>query len=216
MKDENIIIRGDANTVSLFKRVWWLVLIRGILALILGIISLVSPLITGIAITLVFGIYALSDGIIGLFHAWRSSRQQRPYGWVLFGAIVSVLAGLAVLIMPGIVAEFGALYFTVTIAFYAMLFGFASMFTNSELSGKEKFWAIVSGLLTVAAGIILMIFVFIYPAEVLLTTIIWVIGIYAIILGISLIIMAFRIRKKIVLETATPAASPVAEQKPTE
>lgn len=201
MSTNKINISADQETVSVFKRVWWLVLIRGILAVILGIISLTSPLITGIAITIVFGVYALIDGVVGLIHAWRASRRGQRWGWILFIAIVSVLAGLAALILPPLVAGLGALYFTITVALYAVLYGLGGIFGNADLSGKDKLWAILGGIVTLIAGGVLLYFAFTYPAATLLAAIIWVIGIYAIILGIALIVMAFRLRSAVQLDT---------------
>ena len=201
MPNEKIRISADKETASIFKRVWWLVLIRGILAIILGIISLTSPLITGIAITIVFGVYALIDGIVGLIHAWRASRRGQRWGWIFFIAIVSILAGLAALIIPPLVAGMGALYFTISVAGYAILYGLGGVFGNGDMNGTDKFWAILAGIATFLAGVALLYFAFTYPAAALLTVIIWVIGIYAIILGIALVVLAFQMRKDVAIAT---------------
>src|SRR5690606_10777016 len=139
----------------------------------------------------------LIDGVVGLFHTWQASRKGERWGWILFIAIVSVLAGLAALILPPLVAGLGALYFTITVAFYAILYGFGGIFGNAGLTGKDKIWAVLGGIVTLLAGIALLYFAFTYPAAALLAVIIWVIGIYALILGIALIVMAFRLRSRV-------------------
>lgn len=104
---------------SLFKTVWWVVLIRGILAVLFGIIALVWPGITVWALVIVFAVYAIVDGAVLVWHSIRDRATLDGWGLWLAMGIVSVLAGLVALFWPGITA----LVLLYLIAFYAILFG---------------------------------------------------------------------------------------------
>ncbi|TPW66107.1 DUF308 domain-containing protein, partial [Schumannella sp. 10F1B-5-1] len=60
----------DVIEVSRFiKSVWWLVLLRGIFAIILGVLAFVAPVLTAIVFVWVFAFYAIVDGVVNIMHA---------------------------------------------------------------------------------------------------------------------------------------------------
>ncbi|MCD2119061.1 MULTISPECIES: HdeD family acid-resistance protein [Rhodococcus] len=171
---------------SLLKQIWWVVLLRGILAVLFGVVALVWPGITVWALVVVFAAYAIIDGIVLVVQSVRD--KPEGWGWWLAMGIVSVLAGLVALFWPGITA-LALLY---VIAFYAILFGITGIvggirFRKVPESGWV--WSVLAGVVAVLFGIVLLIF----PGEGILSLIV-LLGIYAILFGVLLIILAFQAR----------------------
>ncbi|MFZ2529823.1 MAG: HdeD family acid-resistance protein [Rhodococcus sp. (in: high G+C Gram-positive bacteria)] len=174
---------------SLVKQIWWIVLIRGILAVLFGIVALIWPDITVWALVVVFGIYAIVDGIVLGIHAVRDRTSLDGWGWWLATAVISILAGIVALVWPGATA----LVLLYIIAFYAIFFGIAGAvgalrFRKVPESGWM--WSFVAGILAIVFGIVLLIF----PGSGI-TGLIWLLGLYAILFGILLIAVAFQARK---------------------
>ncbi|UGQ58558.1 HdeD family acid-resistance protein [Rhodococcus pyridinivorans] len=171
---------------SLLKQIWWVVLLRGILAVLFGVVALVWPGITVWALVVVFAAYAIIDGIVLVVQSVRD--KPEGWGWWLAMGIVSVLAGLVALFWPGITA-LALLY---VIAFYAILFGITGIvggirFRKVPESGWV--WSVLAGVVAVLFGIVLLIF----PGEGILSLIV-LLGIYAILFGVLLVILAFQAR----------------------
>ncbi|MGW5324217.1 HdeD family acid-resistance protein [Rhodococcus pyridinivorans] len=171
---------------SLLKQIWWVVLLRGILAVLFGVVALVWPGITVWALVVVFAAYAIIDGIVLVVQSVRD--KPEGWGWWLAMGVVSVLAGLVALFWPGITA-LALLY---VIAFYAILFGITGIvggirFRKVPESGWV--WSVLAGVVAVLFGIVLLIF----PGEGILSLIV-LLGIYAILFGVLLVILAFQAR----------------------
>ncbi|WP_064256428.1 HdeD family acid-resistance protein [Rhodococcus sp. D-6] len=171
---------------SLLKQIWWVVLLRGILAVLFGVVALVWPGITVWALVVVFAAYAIIDGIVLVVQSVRD--KPEGWGWWLAMGVISVLAGLVALFWPGITA-LALLY---VIAFYAILFGITGIvggirFRKVPESGWV--WSVLAGVVAVLFGIVLLIF----PGEGILSLIV-LLGIYAILFGVLLIILAFQAR----------------------
>jgi uncharacterized membrane protein HdeD (DUF308 family) len=190
---------------SVAKGIWWMVLIRGILAIIFGIIALIAPgaALTGVAI--VFGVYALIDGIAEIVHSTRTRKTDSKWGWLLFQGIVSVLAGLVALILPGLVGVIGGLFLLWTIVFYAIIHGVMGLASAAGASDKGRTWGIISGILTILFGIVLAVLIFANPGATVLS-LIWIVGIYAIVFGILLVVAAIRVRAAVSSATSAPSA----------
>jgi uncharacterized membrane protein HdeD (DUF308 family) len=179
---------GYPRTGSLFSALsenWWALLLRGLLAVLFGLIALFLPGMTLTVLVLVFGAYALVDGVFAVVAGIRGVRGRR---WVLIiEGVLGVLAGLVTLFLPGITA-LALLY---VIAFWAIFTGVAESVAAVALRREiEGEWAmIVGGALSVIFGMILALL----PGVGLLS-LVWLIGIYAILFGIALIVLAFRVR----------------------
>jgi uncharacterized membrane protein HdeD (DUF308 family) len=177
------------------KGVWWLVLLRGILAILFGVIALLAPgaALSGIAI--VFGVYALFEGVAAITHAIADRKNLAGWGWLLAQGVIAVLAGLAVLLFPGLAGSFGGLVVLWTIAIYALMHGISGLVTASRArAGSAKTWGIVGGVVTVLFGILYALLILLVPGVTLLG-LIWVVGIYTIIFGVMLIIASVHLRK---------------------
>jgi uncharacterized membrane protein HdeD (DUF308 family) len=177
----------DTTVQSVAKTVWWLVLLRGVLMVLFGIIALVSPGIALLTLVWVFGIYAILDGIAAVALGIRT-RGEPHWVWIIVQGVVSVLAGLVALVWPGVTAL--ALLFL--IAFWAILLGVGEIggaFAARRRGSNAWGWTLAAGVLNVVFGVLLLI----WPGSGVLT-LVWLVGIFALAGGIALIVLAFRVR----------------------
>ena len=168
------------------SRYWWLLVLRGVVAILFGILAFVWPGLTIGALVLLFGIYALIDGIgsiiTGVAHRHGSDRW-----WLLLEGVASIAFGLLTFFWPGITA----IFLLLLIAGWAVVTGIfeiaAAIRLRKEIEGE---WLLgLAGLLSILLGI----FMFVQPGAGALA-LIWVIGSYAILFGLVLIVLGFRVR----------------------
>jgi uncharacterized membrane protein HdeD (DUF308 family) len=189
----------DSGTLTdplapLARGIWWWVLIRGILAVAFGVIALLAPGAALTAIAIVFGAYALVDGIMAAIQAVRVRNSLKAWGWLLTQGILSALAGLAALVLPGLVGAFGGLVVLWTIVIWNLMHGFAGIRSAAGAAdGRAKTWGIVAGVLTLVFGIVLGVLILLTPGATLLG-LIWAVGIYAVIFGVTLVVTAIQVR----------------------
>ncbi len=185
----------DVIEVSKFiKSVWWLVLLRGIFAIILGILAFIWPVGTAVAFVWVFGIYAIVDGIMNIAHAIANRKSDPTWGWLLTIGIVGLIAGIVVLIFPAAAGALALLVLLWIIAIWAVVGGIFGIPAAASLaSGGAKVLGIVLAVLSIIFGIVLGILLFTTPSSALIG-LIYVLGAYAVISGIVLIVIAFQAR----------------------
>lgn len=163
---------------------WWLMLLRGIVAIILGLIVLFDPGIALLAIIYVFGAYALIDGILSVIVAIAERRYLPRWGWLVVEGVAGIILGIIAFAWPGETA----LILLYIVAIWAVVTGvmeIAAAFTvGSWLLG-------LTGVLSIVFGIIL----FVHPGVGLLS-ILWLLGVYAIVFGIVLIVHAFQLHSQ--------------------
>lgn len=167
--------------VAKLTRNWWLLALSGVAAVIFGILALVWPGSALLALVLVFGAFALADGILMLI----SGIQARWWTLAVAG-VVGMAAGVVTFLWPGITGHV-LLYLIAAWAILTGLLGIVAAVEIGRLVGDE--WLmIIDGILSVVLGVLLIIFP--RPGAVGL---VWAIGIYAIISGILTIGFAFRV-----------------------
>ncbi len=180
--------------VDLTKGVWWWFLIRGILAVAFGIIALVNPGSAILVFAIVFGAYAVVEGVVTAVQAVRGRNELKSWGWLLVQGILSVIAGVVAFIVPGLVGLFGALVLLWTIVIWSITHGVAGLRSAAGApSGSAKTVGIIAGVLTILFGIVLGVLIIVTPGAALLG-LVWLVGIYAIIFGIMLSIAAVQVR----------------------
>lgn len=173
---------------SSFARNWGAVALRGILTILFGILVLVWPEISLVLLIAFFGVFALIGGILALFAAFRG--RQADEGWAIFLALeglVGIAAGVIAFLWPRITAV--ALVYL--IAFWAIARGIFEIISAVQLRREiENEWLLgLASLLSIGFGVLLAI----WPGPGLLA-ILWIIGIYAIVLGVLQVFLAFRLR----------------------
>jgi uncharacterized membrane protein HdeD (DUF308 family) len=166
---------------------WWMFAVRGVAAVIFGVLALIWPGQALQALVLVFGAFALVDGIFAIFAGIAASRYFDRWWAVLLEGVVGVVIGLLTFFWPNITALV-LLYF---IAAWALITGIfeivAAIQLRRVITGEWMY--ILGGLLSIVFGLLL----FVFPGAGAVS-VIWMIGIYAVIFGISEIIFAFRLR----------------------
>src|SRR5215211_3376987 len=167
---------------------WWALALRGVIAILFGLAALLRPGIALEALILLFGAYALVDGVFAIVGVFGGTRGGTPRWLLLIEGVASILAGLIAFFLPGLTA-FLLLYL---IAAWAIITGISEIAMairlRQEISGE---WAlIVGGALSVLFGVILAV---IGPLAGLLS-LIWLIGVYALAFGVLILITAFIVR----------------------
>jgi uncharacterized membrane protein HdeD (DUF308 family) len=161
----------------------WGVILRGIVAILFGLVILAWPAITLRALILVFGIFAIAAGVFALLSGLRAEERRRR--WLLLAeGVVAALAGIVALAWPAITAR--ALLFI--IAAWAIVTGVLEMAGafRTRLASTPEWVLMASGIISVVFGILLLVWPYLG-----LLALTWLIGIYAIIYGIIHVVLAF-------------------------
>jgi len=164
-----------------------LLALQGVAAIAFGVIALVWPNLTFIALLALFGAFALISGGFTLGAGLNLIAERSTY-WVpyVLGGIAGIAIGAVTFLWPG----FTALTLVYVIAFWAIIVGVFEVIAALELAGQVKGdWTLgLAGILSVAFGVLVAI----YPRSGALS-IIWIIGLYAIIAGVTKLVLAYRL-----------------------
>ena len=170
---------------------WWLAIVRGVLAIIFGILVLTWPVETAVILTIVFAIFAIVDGIVNIVGAISSRKYDSTWGWLLTQGILTLIVGLIALFAPAFAAGFIVLFLLWVIAIWAVIGGIFGIPAAASLgaTGGSKALGIILAILAIILGIALIV-VLVSNPENALGGFVWLIGVYAIISGVVLIIAA--------------------------
>jgi uncharacterized membrane protein HdeD (DUF308 family) len=173
--------------LNLLARNWGWVMLRGVAALIFGLLTLFNPGISLVVLVIFFGAYAIVDGIFAIISALANRREERHWGALLVNGLISLAIGIVTFIWPGITA-FALLYL---IAAWALITGIMEIATAIRLREiiRGEWLLILAGALSILFGILL----FVRPGAGALAVVLWI-GAYAVVFGILLIVLAFRLR----------------------
>jgi uncharacterized membrane protein HdeD (DUF308 family) len=166
---------------------WWLIVLRGVLAILFGLTAFFWPGVTGLVLILFFGGYAFADGVIAVITG-LSHVKDSPRWWVfLIEGLISIGAGSVAFIYPGL----AGLALLALIAAWAILTGIfeiaAAIRMRREITNE---WLLaLGGILSILAGALLIA----QPVAGGLA-VVWIIGAYALIFGVLLIALGFRLR----------------------
>ncbi|MBL6938030.1 MAG: HdeD family acid-resistance protein [Alphaproteobacteria bacterium] len=174
--------------VSVLVRNWWAFLIRGLLAIAFGLIAFFEPGVTMLSLVLVFAAYATVDGIFGIVAAVRAASQHERWIWLAVEGVVSVIAGIAAVAMPGLTV----VVFVTLLAIWALITGALMLFSAFRVDADHgRWWLALGGVASLVYGALLIIAPMI--GALVLT---WWIGAYALVFGVMMLIFAFRLRSK--------------------
>jgi len=161
---------------------WWVVLLRGLFAILFGILAYCWPGLTALILVTIWGAYALVDGIVGVVAGIRGKWTSL----VVIG-LLGIAAGIVAFLWPGLTA----ITLLWVIAFWAIAAGVmqiaAAIRLRKEVQG-EWLW-ILSGVLTVALGVLF----FLYPGAGILS-VTWLVASLAIVWGILLVVLSFKLK----------------------
>ena len=166
---------------------WWLLLVRGIAAIVFGLLAWSFPGLTLAAVVILFGAYAIVDGILAIAQSFSSDAAQQRWPLLLMG-LLGVLAGVVAFGWPGITAL--ALLFV--IAGWAMLTGGLELVGafGLPLATGSRWLLGLAGAASAVFGVLLVT----QPGAGLMT-LMWLLGFYGVFYGILSIIGAFEVRQ---------------------
>ena len=169
------------------SRNWGWIALRGVAGLLFGLLTLMNAQISLATLVLLFGAYALVDGIFTVVAAIANRHDEQRWVALLLGGLVGIAAGLITFSMPGVTAI--ALLFL--IAAWAIVTGIAGIAVAIKLRKviTGEWLLVVAGALSVLFGVGLVVF----PGAGALAVVLWI-GAWATVMGILLIALAFRLR----------------------
>jgi len=173
---------------ALFKATSWQLTIRGLALILFGIMALIWPNLTVAVLAILFGVYALVDGVVAVVGAILNRKTSPNWTLLLIVGLISIIAGIFAISNPG-VTSLALLYI---IAVWALLIGLVSILTAVRLRREiEGEWVMIAaGVLSIVFGIALIV-----APGAGAVALVWLIGAYAIILGILDMLLAARARR---------------------
>lgn len=167
---------------------WWVLLVRGLIAIAFGVIVYTRPGISLAALVLLFGAYSLADGVLGVWAAF-ASRKDRDNWWVLLlWGLVGIGVGIITFLAPGITTLALLFYIAIWAIVIGVLQVIAAVKLRREIQGE---WLLgLAGVVGIAFGVMLMA----RPGAGALA-VLWMIAGYAVLSGILLIVLAFKVKK---------------------
>ena len=179
---------AEQNLAAALGRNWWLLLGRGLVAIVFALLTWAQPGVSLAALVLVFGIYVLADGLLGVWSAIAKRRDNRHWWLLLLWGLVGIVVGVMTFIMPGITGLVLLMYIAAWAVITGVLQIVAAIRLRKEIKGE---WLmILSGLVSVAFGVLL----FLQPGAGALA-VAWIIAAYAFIFGVLMVLLAFKVRK---------------------
>jgi uncharacterized membrane protein HdeD (DUF308 family) len=166
---------------------WWMLALRGVAAIAFGILAFIWPGITLLSLVFLFGAYALVNGVLSLIAAFKAPKGTGNKGSLIFLGLLSIIAGLLTFFIPGITA----LGLVVLIAAWALVNGVTEIVAAIKLRKviTGEWLLILAGLLSIVLGILLLL----QPGVGALALVFWI-GAWAIVMGVLLMILAFKIK----------------------
>jgi len=182
-------------------RNWWMVALRGAFAILFGLLTIAWPQLTVVVLVALFGAWALLDGISAFIAAWRSAEAKQTWWPFLVTGVLGVGAAIVTWVWPQITA-LSLLY---VIAVWAIASGALQIAAAIRMRKviTNEFWLALAGVGSVVFGLLVLVF----PGAGAIG-IAWAIGWYAILFGILLVMLGFRLRSMRPMATSTGGAVP--------
>lgn len=178
--------RLETGGLAMLRPRWWALALRGLFAVIFGILAFVTPVAALLSLVIVFGIFALADGIVGVVGAFGRARNGETWAWLAVGAVASIVLGLLAIWLPGPTAK----ALTLLVAVHAAVFGVIFLFSAVRFDGEHgRGWLVAAGL----SSLVFAALIFLNPLAGAIA-ITWVIGGWALVLGMLMMILGFKLR----------------------
>ena len=182
---------------QLLAQNWWALALRGAFAIIFALIAFFSPGATLLSLVWVFAAYMLVDGVFGIVSGIRAASNNQRWGLLILEGILNILVGIIAFLMPGLTV----LFFVTLMAVWSLITGVLMIVAAFKLNPTYgRGWLIFSGIVSVLFGVALLLAPLV--GAVVLT---WWLGAYALVFGISLLVLAFNLKShKDETSTAAP------------
>jgi uncharacterized membrane protein HdeD (DUF308 family) len=177
---------GSAMVHALAKN-WWLLLLRGIAAIIFGLLAFAWPGLTLLTLILFYGAFALVDGVLAIVAAVTGGVPGSRW-WLAIVGLLGIAAGLLTFLTPGLTA----LVLLFFIAGWAIVTGVFEIIGAIKLRKEidNEWLLILGGIISVLFGVGMML----APGAGALA-LVWVIGAYSVVMGVIFVALAFRLKK---------------------
>lgn len=167
---------------------WWMLTLKGVLLIAFGIFAFINPTLTAATLAIWFAALIIADGIFTIIAALRSWQEREDKWLVLAEGAISLILGLLLFITPGITL----LMISFAIALWFIFSGISRMAMaiqlRKEIEGEA--WLIAGGIISVVFGLV----IFAHPA-LGYGSLIWMIGFFALVAGILMVAVSFKLRK---------------------
>ena len=169
------------------RRNWGWILVRGIAAVLFGVLAFIWPVITLAVLVLLWGAYALVDGVLALIAAFRIRDRGRPFWALLIVGLLGIAAGIVTFFWPGMTT----LVLVAFIGAWALVMGIFQIVAAIRMrKAIEGEWLLaLSGVLSVIFGVLML-----WNPGAGALAVIWVIAAYAIVFGVLLIALGVRLK----------------------
>jgi uncharacterized membrane protein HdeD (DUF308 family) len=180
------------HVTDLLSRYWWLLLIRGVLAVLFGVAAFAWPGMTLAMLILIFAMFAFSDGVLEVVHALSHRKEIEHWILMLLEGLLGIAVGLVTFFAPLAALAAGAIILAMYMAVWAIVTGalriVMAVRLRKEIDGE---WLLgLSGAVSILFGIAILAM----PALGALAAV-FLVGAWAIVLGITLIMLALKARK---------------------
>jgi uncharacterized membrane protein HdeD (DUF308 family) len=172
----------------ILARNWWAIALRGVFAILFGLIALFVPGATILSLVLFFSAYMLVDGVFGIVAGVRAASAGQRWGWLILEGLADIAVGIIAFLWPGLTA----VTFVLMLAAWSLVTGIFMIVAAFKLNpAYGRGWLVFSGIVSVLFGIALIVAPLV--GAVVLT---WWLGAYAVAFGIGLLILAFKLRSR--------------------
>jgi uncharacterized membrane protein HdeD (DUF308 family) len=166
---------------------WWALALRGLFSILFGIVAFALPGAAMLALVLVFGAYSIADGLFNIVLAVRGARAHERWVLLLINGLLGIVIGIVAAIWPGITV----LAFVFMVGAWALLSSGLMLGAAVSLKISHGRWLLVFGaIISLLYG--LLLFASPLIGALVLT---WWVGAHALVFGVTLILLAFRLRK---------------------
>ncbi len=179
---------GPRGLGAVLARNWWAFAIRGVLGILFGILAFTLPGATMLSLVLFFAAYMLVDGVFAIIAAVRAAQRSEGWGLLALEGVVDIATGIVAFMWPGLTV----VAFVFLVAGWAIISGVLMLAAAFKISTDHgRWWLALGGIASIIYGVLLVAAPLI--GAVVLT---WWIGAYALVFGVSLLILAFKLRSR--------------------
>lgn len=173
---------------AMLARNWWMVGLRGVLAIVFGLLTFVLPVVALQTWVLLFAAYMIVDGVFGIASGVRAATRHERWGWLIFEGITSVGAGIVALIWPIVTV----VVFVYLLAIWSGVSGVMMTIAAFRLKVDHGRWLLaLAGVFSVLWGLLLLF----APIAGALALVLYL-GAYALVFGVMLLVLSWRLRQR--------------------
>lgn len=165
---------------------WWAVALRGVAAILFGVAAFAMPVVTMLSLVFVFAAFSIVDGVFGIVMSVRGARKGERWVWLLLSGVFGIAAGVVAALWPGLTV----LAFVILVAAWALISGTLMLISAFRLKiDHGRVWLVIGGIASIAFGVLLAMSPFIGALVLTFWT-----GAHALVLGGTLLVLAYRLR----------------------